>query len=116
MLLLGLGLGMVMQVLILAVQNAVEYRDLGVATSSATLFRSIGGSLGVAALGALAALPPTLKAGYLQAFTAALHPVFLSATAIAVIGFALTWLLEDLPLRGPARAETVGESFAMPHD
>ena len=144
MLVLGLGLGMVMQVLILAVQNAVEYRDLGVATSSATLFRSIGGSLGVAAFGALfaakltsglaalmppgahlppaaapgaiAALPPTLKAGYLHAFTAALHPVFLSATAIAVIGFALTWLLEDLPLRGPVRAETVGESFAMPHD
>ena len=144
MLVLGLGLGMVMQVLILAVQNAVEYRDLGVATSSATLFRSIGGSLGVAAFGALfaaeltrglaalmppgahlppaaapgaiAALPPTLKAGYLQAFTAALHPVFRSATAIAVIGFALTWLLEDLPLRGPVRAETVGESFAMPHD
>jgi len=69
-----------------------------------------------AAPGAIAALPPTLKAGYLHAFTAALHPVFLSATAIAVIGFALTWLLEDLPLRGPVRAETVGESFAMPHD
>ena len=50
------------------------------------------------------------------AFTAALHPVFLSAAAIAAIGFALTWLLENLPLRGPVHAETVGESFAMPHD
>ncbi|HEU4721495.1 MAG TPA: MDR family MFS transporter, partial [Gemmatimonadaceae bacterium] len=46
MLILGLGLGMVMQVLVLAVQNAVDYRDLGVATSGATLFRSIGGALG----------------------------------------------------------------------
>ncbi len=46
MLVLGLGLGMVMQVLILAVQNAVDYRDLGVATSGANLFRSIGGSIG----------------------------------------------------------------------
>src|SRR5204863_10174085 len=53
MLLLGLGLGLVMQVLVMAVQNAVDYRDLGVATSGATLFRLIGGSLGTAAFGAL---------------------------------------------------------------
>jgi EmrB/QacA subfamily drug resistance transporter len=53
MFILGLGLGMVMQVLVLAVQNAVEYADLGVATSGATLFRSIGGSLGTATLGAI---------------------------------------------------------------
>jgi EmrB/QacA subfamily drug resistance transporter len=53
MFVLGLGLGMVMQVLVLAVQNAVDYLDLGVATSGATLFRSIGGSLGVATLGAI---------------------------------------------------------------
>ena len=45
---LGLGLGMVMQVLILAVQNDAPYEDLGVATAGATLFRSIGGSLGTA--------------------------------------------------------------------
>ncbi len=53
MFVVGLGLGMVMQVLVLAVQNAVEYADLGVATSGATLFRSIGGSLGTATLGAI---------------------------------------------------------------
>jgi EmrB/QacA subfamily drug resistance transporter len=53
MFIVGLGLGMVMQVLVLAVQNAVEYSDLGVATSGATLFRSIGGSLGTATLGAI---------------------------------------------------------------
>ena len=53
MLILGLGLGMVMQVLVLAVQNAVPYEMLGVATSGATLFRSIGGSLGTAVLGAM---------------------------------------------------------------
>ena len=53
MLVLGLGLGMVMQVLILATQNAVSYEELGVATSGATLFRSIGGSLGTAILGAI---------------------------------------------------------------
>ena len=49
----GFGLGLVMQVLVLAVQNAVPYEQLGVATSAATLFRSIGGSLGTAILGAI---------------------------------------------------------------
>jgi EmrB/QacA subfamily drug resistance transporter len=53
MLVVGLGLGLVMQVLVLAVQNDVDYRDLGVATSGATFFRSIGGSLGVAICGAI---------------------------------------------------------------
>ena len=53
MLTLGLGLGMVTQVLVIAVQNAVAYEDLGVATSGATLFRLIGGSLGTAVLGAV---------------------------------------------------------------
>lgn len=53
MLVLGVGLGFVMQVLVLAVQNAVPYSQLGIATSSATLFRSIGGSLGTAILGAI---------------------------------------------------------------
>jgi EmrB/QacA subfamily drug resistance transporter len=53
MLVLGMGLGLVMQVLVLAVQNSVDYTDLGVATSGATLFRSIGGSLGTAVLGAI---------------------------------------------------------------
>jgi MFS family permease len=53
MLVLGLGLGMVMQVLVIAVQNAVDYSVLGVATSGATLFRLIGGSLGTAIFGML---------------------------------------------------------------
>ena len=53
MFVLGLGIGSVMQVLVLAVQNSVDYADLGVATSGATLFRSIGGSVGVAVLGSI---------------------------------------------------------------
>ncbi|MFE7382299.1 DHA2 family efflux MFS transporter permease subunit [Streptomyces zhihengii] len=47
----GAGLGLVMQVLVLVVQNAVSYEDLGVATSGATFFRSIGASFGVAIFG-----------------------------------------------------------------
>ncbi|MBB6118175.1 MDR family MFS transporter [Nocardiopsis algeriensis] len=50
---LGVGLGLVMQVVVLVVQNAAEYADLGVATSTATFFRSIGGSLGTAVFGAV---------------------------------------------------------------
>ena len=53
MLLLGLGLGLVMQVLVLAAQNAVDYRLLGVATSGSTLFRQVGGSIGVSVFGAI---------------------------------------------------------------
>jgi hypothetical protein len=53
MFVLGLGIGSVMQVLVLAVQNSVDYADLGVATSGATLFRSIGGSVGTAVLGSI---------------------------------------------------------------
>ncbi|MFD9425287.1 DHA2 family efflux MFS transporter permease subunit [Streptomyces sp. NPDC060054] len=49
----GAGLGLVMQVLVLVVQNAVTYEDLGVATSGATFFRSIGASFGVAIFGAI---------------------------------------------------------------
>ncbi|MGR6316807.1 MDR family MFS transporter [Micromonospora soli] len=53
MVVIGVGLGLCMQSLILAVQNAVDVRDLGAGTSSATFFRSLGGSFGVAILGAV---------------------------------------------------------------
>jgi EmrB/QacA subfamily drug resistance transporter len=53
MVLIGIGLGLCMQSLILAVQNAVETRDLGAGTSAATFFRSLGGAFGVALLGAV---------------------------------------------------------------
>jgi Na+/melibiose symporter-like transporter len=50
MLLLGLGLGQLMQTLTIASQNAVGLRDMGVATSASTFFRQIGGTLGTAIL------------------------------------------------------------------
>ncbi|HEU5034289.1 MAG TPA: MDR family MFS transporter [Mycobacteriales bacterium] len=68
MAIVGAGLGLTMQVMVLAVQNAVEYKDLGAATSAATFFRSIGGSVGVAVFGAIfanrlaASLSPQLRA------------------------------------------------------
>jgi len=135
MLVLGVGLGMVMQVLVIAVQNAVDYADLGVATSGATLFRLIGGSLGTAILGAVFAarlnanlarlgpsgmpargatgmsvqallnLPPELRENYEQAFTSALDTMFLLAAIICGVGFILTWFLPERPLRATIAAE-----------
>ncbi|MGF6758646.1 MDR family MFS transporter [Paraburkholderia sp. GAS42] len=125
--LLGFGLGMVMQVLVLAAQNAVEFRHMGVATSGATLFRSIGGSVGVAAFGAVFSsqlrsrlsdlipagtelpqslgpatihqLPAALRDDYLQAFAGALHTVYFVAACVVVLAFVLALLFKDVPLR-----------------
>jgi len=141
MLLLGLGLGMVMQVLVLAAQNAASYEHLGVATSGVTLFRSIGGSVGVALFGgifayalqshlgtsanvadaatnpaAIQALSPALRAPYLDAFAAALKPVFETASVVAFCGFLLTLGLREIPLRKSSAAEGMGQAFAMPQD
>jgi EmrB/QacA subfamily drug resistance transporter len=138
---LGLGMGMVMQVLIIAVQNSVDYEHLGVATSGTMLFRSLGGALGVALFGAIFAnrlhdqlagpgmeflatvipsaargLPPQLHEEYIAAVMAALRPVFLAAAGISALGFVLAWLLREMPLREGAPAEGMGESFAMPRD
>jgi EmrB/QacA subfamily drug resistance transporter len=51
----GAGLGLVMQILVLAVQNAVDFRDMGVATSSSQFFRSMGGTIGTAIFGTILA-------------------------------------------------------------
>jgi EmrB/QacA subfamily drug resistance transporter len=65
----GVGFGMVSQVLTVAIQNAVDRRDIGVATGSANLFRALGGSVGVALFGAIFAarldtwLPRTVPGG-----------------------------------------------------
>ena len=105
MVVLGLGLGAVMQVLIIATQNAVHYRDLGAATSGATFFRSIGGTVGVAVFGAIfsnrlaanlaADLPPAaatalsggqggrLGAAQLRALPAAVRTGYLNAFTAA---------------------------------
>jgi EmrB/QacA subfamily drug resistance transporter len=132
MLVIGVGIGLVMQVLVIVVQNAVPYRHLGTATSLATFFRAIGGSFGVAVFGAVfdnrlaANLPKYLPAplarrlahgtltgnpaqlehlpfeihhGFVLAFASSLHVVFLSAVPIALVGFGLTWLLAEVPLR-----------------
>ena len=107
------------------------------------MFRSIGGSIGVSLFGAIftaslaanlaAALPPgtqlpaaaspaatlalpeATRSLYLQAFTDALHPVFVYATAIGVLAFALTWLLREVPLRTRAGPSPSRAGAAQPY-
>jgi EmrB/QacA subfamily drug resistance transporter len=50
---LGVGMGMALPTISLAVQNSVDWRDLGIATSLVTFFRSLGGAIGLAAFGAI---------------------------------------------------------------
>jgi len=140
MFVLGVGLGLVMQVLVIAVQNSVEYEDLGTATSGVTFFRSIGGSFGTAVFGAIftaaltanlahvvlpagmtggnvspqqiGALPPAVRATYVTAFADAIQTVFLVAAPIGILAFLVTLLLPEIKLRSVVRAN--GEAAAAP--
>ncbi len=100
MFIFGVGMGLIMQVLVVAVQNAVSYQQLGVATSSATFFRMIGGSFGTAVFGAIYAIvfshtfAPTLArapASLLRSFNPqALDPALLNhlkSTAAGLLFF-----------------------------
>jgi EmrB/QacA subfamily drug resistance transporter len=145
MLVVGLGVGMVMQVLVVAVQTAVPYSQLGTATSTATFFRTIGGAFGVAVLGAvfnnrllsqltvhatggqrallrggnvaanpaqIAQLPAAARTVFVDSFSNALHLVFLVAVPFALLAFALSWLIKEIPLRTTAHVSTVDQSSA----
>jgi MFS family permease len=118
MFVLGAGLGMVMQVLVIVVQNAVQYRDLGAATSGVTFFRSIGSSFGVAIFGAIFSndLAANAHLDRVHAYAAALQPVFLAAGCIGAVAFFLAWLIPEVPLRETTRVPDTGEVYAIPSD
>ena len=120
----------------LAVQNALDLRDMGAGTSAATFFRSLGGSVGVAALGAVMnsklseqmsgsgmagvsinapaevrKLPPQVLDAVEHVFVNALHPVFFAAAIVAFVGTVIAVALPDKPLQDSAHApETVSEA------
>src|SRR3954454_4354212 len=133
---LGAGIGMCMQVLVLIVQNTVDFSDLGVATSGVTFFRTIGSSFGAAVFGslfnnflrspladavaksgappaaaqspdALHALSPEMAAPIASAYADALDQVFLYAAPVAVVGFVLALMLKQVPLRNNAVSTAV---------
>ncbi len=124
MAMLGAGIGMVMQILVLATQNEAPVADLGVATSTVTFFRAVGGSVGVALFGALfnhrivdllgasaptgmtpeqiAALPASEHAATAAAFADAITMVFQYSVPLLLIGSVVTWFLRETPLRTQA--------------
>jgi EmrB/QacA subfamily drug resistance transporter len=132
----GLGFGMVSQVLTVAIQNAVDRRDLGIATASANLFRSLGGSIGVAVFGALfaarldtasidperlqaspealASMPASVQHDVAAAVAHALQAVFLVGAPIAALALLVVLNLREVPLRGPTPARREGSEASEP--
>ncbi len=141
---LGAGIGMCMQTLVLIVQNTSSFEDLGVATSGVTFFRTIGSSFGAAIFGslftnflhsrigpamaasrapaaaaaspeALHRLPRQVAAPIVAAYSESLTGVFLWAAPVGLVGFVVALFLREVPLR-QFHDSTVdlGDAFGMP--
>jgi EmrB/QacA subfamily drug resistance transporter len=120
--LFGLGFGMVTQVLIVAVQNSVDRRELGIATATTGFFRALGGAVGAAVLGAVFAAQAGSRApqGGVHALGAAVRSdiieavqaVFLIAAALAGLALIVVLRLPESPLktRAQARGRPPGEA------
>lgn len=128
MIVVGLGIGLFMQVTTLAVQNAVEFRHMGAATASVTFFRTLGGAFGTAIFGAILnnriaeymprylegapapdldaiqpsvvmQMPEVVQNAIFESYSRGLHVVFLWAIPISLVAVALAFMLKDRPLR-----------------
>lgn len=132
LLVLGVGVGLVTPVLVIVVQDAVGFRDLGVATAGVTYFRAVGASIGVAAFGAIlnrrlaqnlaelgaglrittgatspgaiAELPPDLQDAVVKAYASSIRTLFLVAVPIAAAAFVLALRLPERPLKKTSKA------------
>ena len=105
----GAGLGATSQNFILVVQNSAPRDELGIATASAQLFRSLGATLGVAGLGSVFAARVGSEPHDAAGVAAALHPLFLVGLGVAVAAAGAIALIPRIPLR-----ETPG-AVAAPH-
>ena len=105
-LLLGTGVGFLMQPSLLAAQNSVEHRDLGTATSTTLLFRVGGGTIGVPILGGILNAGLAGRARDAEAFADVLPDVFLAALPVALVCIVLSFRLEERPLREQTFADT----------
>jgi EmrB/QacA subfamily drug resistance transporter len=129
---LGIGMGFLMQITSVIVQNSVQPRDIGVASSSRTFFQQIGGSIGVALFGAIFArrltdtltkqlpgvhlnaaggqldpvtvnhLPGPVKHDVFFAISHAIDGIFAWAAPAAILVFVLAWFIKEVPLRSSA--------------
>ncbi|MGW2473193.1 MFS transporter [Streptomyces sp. NPDC001665] len=139
---LGLGIGMIMPVLVLAVQNSVRPADLGTATSANNYFRQIGGSVGAAVFGTLFAgrladalvvrlpsgadlpdpesispqlvhtMEPALRDAYIQAYADAMPRIFLYLVPVLVLGLFFAFFLKEKPLVSHSPETTAGPEAA----
>ncbi|TYR45601.1 MFS transporter, partial [Streptomyces parvus] len=137
---LGLGIGLVMSVLVLAVQNSVRPSDLGTATSANNYFRQIGGSVGAAIFGTLLAgrlsdalgvrlptgaelpdpesitpqivhaMEPALRDAYIQAYVDAMPRIFLYLVPVLALGLILAFFLKEKPLVSHHSPEAAAET------
>jgi len=136
---LGLGFGMVMPNLVVAIQNAVGARELGAATATAAFFRQLGGTFGVAMSGAImtaalqgvqtgtwaiagggrnlleqslqqiAALPAAEREIVKNAYRHAISTTFLVGSVIIALAFVLVFFLPERPLRSAQGEEGKGK-------
>ncbi|MER6102828.1 MFS transporter [Streptomyces sp. NPDC001832] len=141
---LGIGIGLVMPVLVLAVQNSVKPADLGAATSANNYFRQIGGSVGAAVFGTLFAgrladalavrlpsgadlpdpesitpqlvhvMEPALRDSYIQAYAEAMPRIFLYLVPVLALGLFFAFFLKEKPLVSHHSPETAAESAPIP--
>ncbi|MFF4078108.1 MDR family MFS transporter [Streptomyces sp. NPDC001777] len=112
MLVLGVGIGLSMQVLTIAVQNTVDYSDLGTATSGVTFFRTLGSSFGTAVFGTIYAntLGPNLTDGIMAAARAGGDPAVLAKAAQSPEGLHSLPAAQSAPL-AQAYADTLHTVF-----
>ena len=104
-LLAGVGMGLNMAPMLIAVQSAVPRADLGVATSMTQFFRTVGGVLGLSLMGVV--MTRRLAAG--QGMEAALHGVFVVGLVVCVAALASAFLVPPGSARDLARTELRGE-------
>ncbi|WP_234387803.1 MULTISPECIES: DHA2 family efflux MFS transporter permease subunit [Streptomyces] len=127
---LGVGIGCLMQPAMLITMNSAEPRDMGAASGTQTLLRTVGGSLGVAVLGSvytgrltaavtdglgaeggrlaegeltpglLRDLPEPVQDAFRTGVVDGLHGVALGVVALSAVAFAVAWLVREVPLRG----------------
>ncbi|MET9477017.1 MFS transporter [Streptomyces sp. NPDC002917] len=141
---LGVGIGLIMPVLVLAVQNSVPPADLGAATSANNYFRQIGGSVGAAVFGTLFAgrladalavrlpsgadlpdpesitpqlvhaMEPALRDSYIQAYADAMPRIFLYLVPVLALGLFIAFFLKEKPLVSHHSPDSAAESASIP--
>ncbi|MFT3898986.1 MAG: MDR family MFS transporter [Gordonia sp. (in: high G+C Gram-positive bacteria)] len=135
---LGMGIGLIMQVLVLVVQNTAKYEDLGTATSAITFFRTLGMSFGAAVMGTIYAnhlkvelpaalmqagvrdpsvvatpaklheLPDAQRMPIVHAYADTLEGMFIWVVPVALFAFVVAWFLPQRPMRQAAKESATG--------